>query len=278
MGQNIQENNSISSTNIQSSTLGNKKQSINSYLIIGILIFLGLITFVFYFRSLSKQAKKISSISISPIITITKTVTPTQIPLITLQIPIEENWIPYIPTCPALKQITIYHPDNWKIGYNGEEDISDIGDGTNNKANECQITFGYPVGPGGHQYRDAPGLYSYVEIISKLTQYKSLNEYFKENSSNIGTTMVCDRSGCQNRFVKLNRTFYITNIANRQWVKEIYKDKRKFRLVTLYKGRIYNINYYIDPQSYTDPIRIDASSSARLSDIGEEFINRLEFH
>jgi len=294
MEQITQENNPINFIKKPPSSLTNKIKLIIPYVIFGIIIFLVIIGIVLYFRSFSNQIKKTPIISHIPSKPITPTLIPTPILPITLQIPLEEHWIPYNPTCPALKQITIYYPDTWKIGMDGEEDISDIGDGTGIKANECQISFGYPITPGGHQYRRSPGLYGYIVIQSNLSKYKSPSEFGQE------------------------KDYYLTNIANRQWFKGINTDTSGFHLTTLYKGRRYSIEFTIwnklesdiaiedvssfasslgipekniietskSVQFYNPPRNvklynipgIDASSSARLFDIGEEFVNKLEFH
>lgn len=176
-----------------------------------------------------------------------------------LQIPLEENWDKYEASCSGLKNdITVYYPQLWKMGKDGETQVSDA---PQDPESECQITFGYPVTPGGRQDPLYPGLRGYVTVASTISQYKNLSEA---------------ADNFDNEYYK-NDVIYITNIADRQWVKVIFnRDSSVFMqtmLMTIYKGRFYMVSY-----SVVDEKTLDASSSARILDIGQEFIHKLEFH
>jgi hypothetical protein len=185
-------------------------------------------------------------------------------PRVSLQIPLNDNWIMYNANCPGLKNdITIYYPRSWKIGKYGEEKISA----------ECQIILGYPFSPGGHQNSLVDGQGGEIRIGSYLAQGKTLNDLYEE-----------EYKSENNNQMNNVKSIYITDIANRKWIKTVYFDSSSvfntIRLQTVYKDRIYDTSYsvIVDEGKILDDRRLDASSSGHLFAIGEKFVSSLEFH
>lgn len=192
---------------------------------------------------------------------------------VSLDIPIEENWVKYDAKCSELKDnLTIYYPSDWKPSLIAESGVSDGSDDPNIDIG-CRTSFGYPIQIMGPQDPWLPGLYGYIEVGSRKSSFKSLNEMF--------TGILYSRSSRSNQDVAV----YMTNIANKKWVKEDFKwsmgrgyslDQsldHYIQLTTLFKGREYSVVYSVFEEN-----KLDATSSARLLDIGEEFVNKLQFH
>lgn len=186
------------------------------------------------------------------------TPTPTFEPKLIIQFPVNDTWLEYKSTCLGLREdVTVYYPQSWKTGKDGETSITD-GPGTSPlaKASECEISFGYPIAPLGHQDPYLPGLEGYIIVGSVLSDGQTIDDLLaKFNDYKV-------------------KTKYLTEVGGRKWVKIIWEDSDSIYLMTIYKNRIYQVYYNASIGNQ----RIDPSSSGYLVSVYEEFISRLAFH
>lgn len=181
-----------------------------------------------------------------------------------LKIKANEPWLKYNATCSGLKDdVSVFYPQSWKIGINGEIDITDgPGGDPIKKSSECLIQFGFQEAPGYRQDPYVPGLYGYTTvgsvIVDKTANLTSIFEDWKDD---------------MNEKITFVGGVEIVNIEGRDWVKVNFKDEPGAIMNTIHNGRLYMIQYEL-----IEADKIVSSDREQLLKIEEEFVSRIEFH
>lgn len=192
------------------------------------------------------------------------------LPLPTIAYPLSTSWVKYNAQCGALKDVDVSYPSGWKLSTEGEQDVTDgplsenglLPENTNRLDYQCLLMWGYPGQPRGRQDAFYPDVYGEVSFKATWVEPQNANlDYLRKTFGNPGES---------------NEIIMSEMVNGKEWLtvidsnKDIYNDT--YRWYTVYKGKIYSINVFLNEDVKPDPY-----FRGYVLSIGKQMLERIRF-